>query len=249
VTLSGRRALVTGGASGIGRATAALLRRRGAEVALLDSRQDAVSATAAEIGACAGCVADVRDEVAIESALDEAGEALGGPPDLIVTAAGVYRIEALLETSSASWDEVLAINLRGTFLVARAAARRLAAAARPGAIVTLASTAAFGADAREPSGAYSASKAAVLSLTRQMAVEWAALGIRVNAVCPGVIDTPMLRVMDDPAAGRAYLESAVPLARLGRADEVAAAIVFLLSDDASYLTGAAIPVEGGALAL
>ena len=89
----------------------------------------------------------------------------------------------------------------------------------------------------------------MLALTRQMAVEWAPLGIRVNAVCPGVIDTPMLRLMDDPAAGRAYLERAVPLGRLGAPDEVAAAIAFLLSDEASYLTGAAIPVEGGALAL
>jgi dihydroanticapsin dehydrogenase len=249
VTFSGRRALVTGGASGIGRATASLLRQRGAEVALLDARRDVLAAAAAEMGACAAVVADVRDETAIESALDEASAALGGPPELLVTAAGIYRIETLLATSAESWDEVLAINLRGTFLVARAVARRLEARNHPGAIVTLASTAAFGADAREPSGAYSASKAAVLSLTRQMAVEWAAIGIRANAVCPGVIDTPMLRLMDDPAAGRAYLESAVPLGRLGRTDEVAAAIVFLLSDEASYLTGAAIPVEGGALAL
>jgi NAD(P)-dependent dehydrogenase (short-subunit alcohol dehydrogenase family) len=89
----------------------------------------------------------------------------------------------------------------------------------------------------------------VLSLTRQMAVEWAPLGIRVNAVCPGVIDTPMLRVMDDPAAGRAYLESSVPLRRLGQPEEVAAIIAFLLSDEASYMTGAALPVEGGTLAL
>jgi NAD(P)-dependent dehydrogenase (short-subunit alcohol dehydrogenase family) len=249
VTFSGRRALVTGGASGIGRATASLLRQRGAEVALLDSRSDALAAAAAEMGARAALVVDVRDETAVEHALDEASAALGGPPELLVTAAGIYRIEALLATSGESWDEVLSINLRGTFLVARAAARRLAARKRPGAIATLASMAAFGADAREPSGAYSASKAAVLALTRQMAVEWAPLGIRVNAVCPGVIDTPMLRLMDDPVAGRAYLESAVPLGRLGQPEEVAAAIAFLLSDDASYLTGAAIPVEGGALAL
>jgi NAD(P)-dependent dehydrogenase (short-subunit alcohol dehydrogenase family) len=249
VTLDGRRALVTGGASGIGRATASLLRRRGAEVALLDCREQELAAAAAEIGACAALVADVSDAAAVDVALGEADVALGGPPDLLVTAAGIYRIEELLATSGESWDEVIAINLRGTFLVARAVAARLAAGNHPGAIATVASTAAFTADAAEPSGAYSASKAAVLALTRQMAVEWAPLGIRVNAVCPGVIDTPMLRLMDDPDAGRAYLERAVPLGRLGHPGEVAAAIAFLLSDEASYLTGAAIPVEGGALAL
>jgi NAD(P)-dependent dehydrogenase (short-subunit alcohol dehydrogenase family) len=151
--------------------------------------------------------------------------------------------------SAESWDEVLAINLRGTFLVARAVARRLVAQGLPGAVATIASTAALVADAAEPSAAYSASKAGVVALTRQMAVEWAPHGIRVNAVCPGVIDTPMLRMMDDPEAGRAYLESSVPLRRLGRADEVAATIAFVLSEEASYVTGAAIPVEGGALLL
>jgi glucose 1-dehydrogenase len=249
VTLAGRRALVTGGGSGIGLATARLLQERGAEIALLDSRGDALAEAASGLGGCAALLADVRDPAAVESALDAAGEALGGPPDLVVTAAGIYRISPLLETSGEQWDDVLAINLRGTFLVACAAARRLAEHGVPGAIVTLASTAAFAADVHEPAAAYSASKAGVLALTKQMAVEWAPLGIRVNAVCPGVIDTPMLRLMDDPESARAYLDASVPLRRLGTAGEVAATIGFLLSDDASYVTGAAIPVEGGALAL
>ena len=105
------------------------------------------------------------------------------------------------------------------------------------------------ADAAEPSAHYNASKAGVLALTRQMAAEWAPHGIRANAVCPGVIDTPMLRMMDDPAVGAAYLRTGVPQGRLGSAEEVAAAVVFLASDDASYLTGATVPVDGGVTAI
>jgi 3-oxoacyl-[acyl-carrier protein] reductase len=115
--------------------------------------------------------------------------------------------------------------------------------------VNFASTAALVADAAEPSAHYNSSKAGVLALTRQMAVEWAPHGIRANAVCPGVIDTPMLRLMDDPATGRAYLDSGVPLHRLGTADEVAAVAVFLASSDASYLTGTAVTVDGGSTAI
>jgi NAD(P)-dependent dehydrogenase (short-subunit alcohol dehydrogenase family) len=201
------------------------------------------------VGASLALTVDVRDADAVETALDEAADGLGGPPDLIVTAAGIYRFSPVLETSAADWDETLAVNLRGTFLVARAAARRLAAEGLTGAVVTIASIAAYQADRGEQAAAYCASKAGVLALTRQVAVEWAPLGIRVNAVAPGVIDTPMLRLMDDPHAGRAYLESAVPLGRLGAPAEVAAAIAFLLSDEASYTTGAVLPVEGGSLAL
>ena len=170
---------------------------------------------------------------------------LGGPADVLVNAAGSYLIRPLLELSADEWDQVLAVNLRGPFLVGRAVAAALIEAGRPGAIVNIGSTAAVVADAGEPSAHYNAGKAGVLALTRQMAVEWAPHGIRANAVCPGVIDTPMLRLMDDPAAGQAYLRTGVPLRRLGTAGEIASVIVFLASQDASYLTGTAIMADGG----
>jgi NAD(P)-dependent dehydrogenase (short-subunit alcohol dehydrogenase family) len=193
--------------------------------------------------------ADVTSAEQVMQAVQRAAELLDGPADVLVNAAGVYRIRPLLELDTADWDEMLAINLRGPFLVGRAVAAALIEASSQGAIVNIGSTAAFVADAAEPTAHYNASKAGVLALTRQMAVEWAPHGIRANAVCPGVIDTPMLRLMDDPAAGQAYLDAGVPLRRLGSADEVAAVIVFLASADASYLTGAAVPVDGGSTAI
>jgi NAD(P)-dependent dehydrogenase (short-subunit alcohol dehydrogenase family) len=235
-----RRALVTGAASGIGLETARLLRAGGAAVALLD-RAAEVEAAAAEAGGVA-LRGDVTAAEVVEAAVGRAARDLGGPVDLLVNAAGVYHIEPLLEMAPERWDRVLAVNLRGALLTSRAVARGLDGAA--GAIVNVASIAAVKGDAAEPAGAYAAGKAGLLGLTRQMAVEWAP-AIRVNAVSPGVIDTPMLRLMDDREAGEAFLRSRVPLARLGGAVEVARAIVFLLSDDASYITGADVPVDGG----
>lgn len=241
---AGRRALVTGAASGIGAAVATRLAAEGAWVAGIDRAWGAGNDTGDGLP-IVRLAADVRDPAAIEAAVAEAVNALGGPPDLLVNAAGVYLVRSLLDTTPDEWDMVQAVNLRGTFLVSAAAVR---AGLGPGVIVNLSSVAAYEGSASEPSGAYNASKAAVGNLTRQMAAEWAGRGIRVVAIAPGVIDTPMLRLMDDPTSGRAYLDAAVPLRRLGSSTEVAAVICFAASAEAAYLTGTTIVVDGGLLA-
>lgn len=246
---SRRRALVTGGASGIGLTTARLLRSEGAAVGLLDRRGDALAAAKESTKAQAAVVCDVRDEAEVIKAVAEVGDQLGGVPNVLVTAAGVYAVKALADLIVEEWDEIQTINLRGTFLVAREVARRLIAEGTGGSFVNISSTAGLVADMAEPAAHYNASTAGVLALARQMAVELASHGIRVNAICPGVIDTPMLRITDNPEVADNCLRTMVPLGRFGRAEEVASAIAFLASDDSSYCTGVALPVDGGVTAL
>jgi NAD(P)-dependent dehydrogenase (short-subunit alcohol dehydrogenase family) len=243
-----RRGLVTGGASGIGLAVAKVLLAEGAYVVLLDIDRRGLDQASTSLG-CPIVQCDISDEAQVRAAVGTASEAVEGEIDLLVNAAGVYRITPLLEIESKDWGEVLDVNLRGTFLTAKEVVAGLRAAERGGSVVNVASTAAFVGDATEPAGHYNASKGGVLALTRQMAVEWARYRVRVNAVCPGLIDTPMLRLMDDPERGGRYLDARVPLRRLGTAEEVAEAVLFLSSGAASYITGAALTVDGGATAL
>ena len=245
----GARALVTGAGSGIGLATAGRLIAEGARVACIDRNADALHRILDQpnMSELVPIVADVRDEHAIRLAVTQASSALGGVPDVLVQCAAIYRFAPLLDMTSELWDEILETNLRGTFLVARALVGAAQAARQGGVIVNVASAAAYQGEAVEPKGAYGASKAGVLLLTRQMAMEWAPLGFRVNAVVPGAVDTPMLRLMGDPESAAAFL-SGLPLHRVGRPEEIASAICFAASGDASYMTGSTLVVDGGLLA-
>ncbi len=242
-----RRLIVTGAGSGIGMAVCEAATIQKWQVVGIDRDALGLDRLASATGA-ATIVSDVTDEASVELAVDHASELLGGLPDALVTAAGVYDVKKAEETSLQDFIKVLTINTAGSFMFARAVVNRLRHG-RPGptgcSIVFLSSMAVGRGDAAEPTVSYSASKGAVEAMMRQLAVEWAPYEVRVNAVSPGVIHTPMLRLMDDPESGNRYLRESVPLARLGTAAEVASACLFLLDDASAYITGAVVPVDGG----
>ncbi len=234
--LDGLAAVVTGGGSGIGLATARLLASRGARVAALDLKPG---------GEFTALEADVTDDASVRRAIDTAAERLGGI-DILVNNAGIGAIGTVADNTDEEWHRVFDVNVVGMVRVARAALPRLRASAHA-AIVNTCSVAAI---AGLPQRAlYSATKGAVLSLTLAMAADHIHEGIRVNCVSPGTADTPwigrLLGQADDPAAERAALEARQPMGRLVSAEEVAAAIAYLASPAASSVTGTALAVDGG----
>lgn len=232
--LAGQVALVTGAASGIGAAVARRFAEEGASV---------VAADLAELPAAPGIeprTLDVADPASVEAAVD-AVLARHGRIDSLVHAAGIGQEIPFLDTPLATFDRIIAVNLRGTFLIGQRVARAMRDAGK-GAIVNIASVAGLrGSIGR---AAYGGSKGGVVIMSQVMAVDLAAFGIRVNVVAPGPIETPMVVAMHD-AAIRAAWQRQIPLRRYGEAHEVAAACLFLVSDEASFITGHVLAVDGG----
>jgi len=249
-TASPRIALVTGAADGIGWATAQALARDGARVALCDLRAEAVQARAAELGPeHLGLACDITDEAEVTAAVQKV-VARFGRVDVLVNNAGIGdQSGATSDQNTAAFDRVLAVHLRGTFLMSQAVGRVMLqqpaqAGQQRGAIVNLGSIAsAIGLPTRN---AYCAAKAGVLGMTRAMSSEWARGGIRVNAVAPGYVNTPLVAdlVRKGMVDGKAIAHR-TPLGRMAEPAEIAEAICFLASPRASYITGTVLPVDGG----
>lgn len=250
--LAGRVAVITGGGSGIGAATARLFAREGARVCVVDRDADAAGAVAAEINTAGGTAMARASDVGVPGTAEADVAAVlaeWGRIDALVCAAGFSSGGTVLTIAPETWEAVLAANLGGTWLWARAV---IPAMQRQGggSIVTLASQLARAGGRNN--AAYIAAKGAILSLTKTMALDFVADGIRVNAILPGAIDTPLLARSfgrhPDPAIPREASRARHPMARFGRAEEVAEAALYLASDAASFTTGIELPVDGGWLA-
>lgn len=246
-------ALITGAGSGIGREIALLYARQGARVVIADLNVDAAEAVLVEItaqhGQASSQVLDVADETQVQRAVELTVKQYGRL-DILVNNAGVSHVGHLLETSGADWERVMAVNARGVFLCSKHAVTQMLAQQPPGGvIINIASVAGMiGVERRFP---YSASKGAVISMTRAIAIDFAGQGIRANAICPGTVHTPFVEnyliqnYPDTKEEVRQQLHARQPLGRMGRPEEIAHAALYLASDEAAFVTGSTLVIDGG----
>ena len=241
--LKDRVAIITGAGMGIGEAVARLFAAEGARLALCDVDDEAGQRVAQETGALY-VHADVRVEEEVRRFIDATVQRFGRI-DVVVNNAGVTASATVTETSEEEWDRVIDVNLKGPFLVSKHAIPHMMA--RGGSIIHIGSIASH--IGLQRNAAYNASKGGVMLLARNMALDYAPYNIRVNAVCPAMIMTPMLRkfidLQPDPAAYVRQVEANIPMGRMGTVEEVARAVLFLASDESSYVTGSALMVDGG----
>jgi NAD(P)-dependent dehydrogenase (short-subunit alcohol dehydrogenase family) len=239
-------ALVTGASYGIGQACAVGLAHDGFDVAVTDLRAETLTDTEAKVAAAGGrslaLALDVRSQESVERTMAAAVEALGRV-DVLVNNAGVPLKRTALEMTRTEWDNVLSVNITGAFFMSQQMGRHLVSTKRPGCIISIAST--FGVIGIAERAAYGISKAAVSHMTKMLAIEWAEHGIRVNAVAPGTVETESRAPgLADPER-RTLVTSRIPLGRFGTAGEIAAAVCYLASPGAAFVTGHTLVVDGG----